>query len=162
MVREKDLIHIRQIRFRDGDGVTFEHLENEFLEAAASFAIPAALGRDQIQSGGMLAKTVIDCMTLYHPEHAKDYNYYLFTITRQGTYAFVDVWSGGSSSIGAAQFAKQNLLNMGNLDAYSQGTVVGSLIRGAIGGGLFAGKRKQEAENNWYTMVNDIIEDILS
>lgn len=161
MVKEKDLIRIGQTRFRDGDGVTFENLENRFAEAADNFAIPVAFGRDQIQSGGMLTKTVIDCMTLFHPAHAKDYNYYLFTITRQGTYAFVDVMSGGSSSIGAAQFAKENLLNIGNLDAYNQGAVVGSLIRGAIGGGFFADKRKKEAENNWYTMVNDIIEDIL-
>ncbi len=160
MLKEKDLIKVQQFRFRDGEGVTFETLENQFAEAADNFAIPVAFGRNQIQSGSMLSKTVIDCMTLYHPDHPKDYNFYLFSITHQGKYAFVDIWSGGGSEIGAAQFAKDNLFNMGNLDSYSKGAVVGSLVRGVVTGSLFAGKSKYEAEKNWYTMVDDIIADI--
>lgn len=162
MLKEKELINVRQVRFRDGEGVTFDNLENQLAEAADNFAIPVAFGRNQIQSGRMLSKTVIDCMTLYHPDHPKDYNFYLFSITRQGKYAFVDIWSGGGSEIGAAQFAKENLLNIGNLDARSQGAVVGSLVRGVVKGSLFASRSKRAAEENWYTMVNDIIEDILN
>ena len=109
-----------------------------------------------------MTKTVADCLTLYHPDHTKDYNYYLFTISRQGKYAFVEVWSGGSSTIAAAQFAKKNLLDMGmgNLDAFGKGQVVGSLIRGVTGGGFFASKSKQREEENWYTIVNDILNDV--
>lgn len=161
MLKEKELMSIGQTRFRDGEGVTFEYLESQLAEAADNFAIPVAFGRDQIQSGGLLSKTSVDCLTMYHPNHVKDYNYYVFSISRQGKYAFVDVWSGGGSELAAAQYAKENLFKMGSLDSYGKGAVIGSLVRGAVKGTLFAGKSKHEEEKNWYTMVDDIIDDVL-
>lgn len=163
MVKEKDLTNLQQVRFPDGDSISFEGLQALLTEAAENIGIPVAFGYNQIQSGSLMAKTIADCLTLYHPAHQKDYNYYLFTISRQGKYAFVDVWSGGSSTIAAAQFAKDNLLDMaaGNLNAFGKGQVVGSLIRGVTGGGLFASASKKREEENWYTIVNDIVNDIL-
>ena len=162
MVKEKDLTNLHNIRFPDGDVVSFESLKAVLAEAAANIGIPVAFGCDQIQSGSLMTKTVDDCLTLYHPEHKKDYNYYLFTINRQGKYAFVDVWTGGSSTIAAAQFAKNNILDMaaGNLDAVGKGMVIGSIIRGVTGGGFLANKSKKREEENWYAIVNDIFTEV--
>lgn len=164
MIQEKELMHIRQIRFRDGDGVDFSFLQSELKRAADAYAIPVAFADSQIRSGGVFERSVTtDCLVMFHPEHGKNYNYYVFAISRQGKYAFVDIHCAGSSKQGAAMNAKASIMSGGfsSLSAYNKGAVIGTLIGNAVGGTLFQNnKSKYDVEKNWYTMVEDILNDV--
>ena len=159
MIKEKELSPVNQIRFRDGDSVNLEAIQEALEDKADSFAIPVAFRNDQVKYGGLIGGSVEDCLILYHPEHVRDYYYYVLKLTRQGKYAFLDVsMCGRSSQLGkeaSAQEAKE-LLGRGGLSSYGKGYAVGALI-GSIG----KNKKKIEEERNWYTMVNDIFDDVV-
>ena len=164
MLKENDLTHIRQTRFRNGDGVTLDFLQDELIQATGTYKIPVSFAKDQVQSGGRFERKVIkDCLMMFHPEHGSNYNYYVFTITRQGTYAFVDVYLAGNSKYGATQNAKNSILSgsFSSLSIYDKGYVIGTLIGNAMGGTLFKNsKSEHEIEKNWYMMIEDVLKDI--
>lgn len=159
MIKEKELSSVNQIRFRNGDNITLEALQEALTDKADSYAIPVAFRNDQVRYGSIISSNIVDCLVLYHPNHVKDYYNYVLKLTRQGRYAFLDVsMSGRSSQLGkeASSENVKTLLGMGNLSAYGKGAVVGSLIA-SIG----KNKKKIEEERNWYTMVNDIFDDVV-
>ena len=142
MIKEKDLGGLKQIRFPDGDGITLQWLQEKLADEADKNAIRVAFEADKIKFGGLIGGSVEDCIVLYHPEHKKDYFWYAFRITTQGKYAFLNSALGGYSK----------LLN--KADAVAEG---GSILK-AIG----LNKKKLEEEQNWYTIIDDIIDNVVN
>lgn len=163
MLKEKNLTKLRQTRFKDGNHVNLHIIQQQLQETADSDGIPVLLEWDKLQSGGMLSKTHSDCLILCHPTHADAYSYYVFTISREGKYAFVDVFTGGISKAGALVQAKQSISSGGfsSLDTYGKGLVIGTLVGNAVSGTIFHNSNKKyESEQNWHLMIQDLLNDV--
>lgn len=189
MIREKDISEFRpQVRFKDGQSINLQTLQSALKECADSNGIPVAFKNDEVKFGGLVGGYTENCIVLYHPEHERDYFNFVITVKRQGNYAFVSVFGGGTSKQmkkdEAAAAAKADLKNAGRATMHAwfggsseSGAVentlratigfaktTGSLAKAAFGGlrSLGGGKEKLEAEKNWYTMVSDVFDEIVS
>ena len=162
MLKEKELTKIRQVRFRDGSSLSMDSLQSLLQNGTEKYEIPAEFGMDRLKCGGLIGGTTVDCVTLCHPQYRGKYNFFILSITRQGTYAFVDIYSSNTSKQELAIAAKKQVSsgNYSSMSAYNQGVVIGSLIASTVNGSLFKGKNKYEEEQNWYTMVMDVFDDL--
>lgn len=160
LFREKDLINLRQVRYRDGEGVSLETLQFMLAKAANAYDIPIEFDTNQIKYGGLINSKTLDCLMLYHPEHPGDYNSFLFTITIQGKYAFVSIYLNKVSTLEFVEEIKGDIRNFSSLNSYGKGFAVAGLVGATLTGKLFHGKNKYEDEQNWYTMVKDIFDDV--
>lgn len=189
MIKEKDIGEFRpQVRFQDGQSITLQTVQNALGDCARTHSIPVAFKNDQVKFGGMIGGHTEDCIVLYHPDHERDYFNFVITVGHQASYAFVSVYGGGTSKLmkkeEAAAAAKAELKNAGKTTMHSwfggssesgamedtlRSTIgfaktTGSLAKAAIGGlrSLGGGKEKLQEEKNWYAMVSDIFDEIVS
>lgn len=168
MIKEKDLHEIRpQVRIPNGGDIDFQTLSAAFSNQASAYGVDLAFYMDEIKYGGMLSSNSEQCLVAYHPLHIKDYFKFAFTIKHQGTYVFISVYQFGESiQIGNNYFHdnfKHGLKNAWNSDAgalnataYLLGAGVGRITRGK------ADKRKLEEEQNWYTIMSDVFDAVIS
>ncbi len=175
MIQEKDLIPYQQpLCYRDGSGVTLDVLHSAFYAKANEFQISMDFKMDQIKSGGIagIGGTSTDCLVLFHPDHLKDYFRYVITIQRQGTMAFVSVFSCGASKNSLKLSAKSNAIGTlkdtirktGTNDEWSIGlSLTKGLGKAALSGlaSLGGSKSKREAEEIWYDSVAVIINEVI-
>lgn len=159
MINGNSLSNYKQVIFRDGACVTLDWVASDLWKTLNNYRIPAAFWKEQIKPTNNYG--CVDCLMLYHPQHFYDYNWYAFTITRQGMYAFLNIYIGGHSKQTAALNAKNNLMSGERPQgAYGTGYLIGSLIGTVAKGSVHYDKQKHEEETNWYTIIEDIIENV--
>lgn len=169
MIKEKELREMRpQIRYKDGLEVTLQSVQEALLEAAGQVGLPVAFYTDQVKYGGMIGGSTEDCIVLYHPEHQKDYFKVCIRVKKQGSYAFVSVNDFGTSRLlgneGSHEYMVSSVKNFwkdkDNDGTEMIGAVVGAGVRRLVKGGR--NSQKLEEERNWYTMVSDLFDDVIS
>lgn len=157
MIKEKELQQGRQIRFKNGDGVTLGAVQEKLADMADQNAMPVAFRDDQIKFGGLIGGSVEDCVILYHPQHQKDYYNFVIRVKRQGNYAFLNVNQIGVSKMGGKVYGAEaaKAARKGQSMSFKVGSMIGSAI-------VSAGKSrsKLEEEENWYTIIGDILDEI--
>lgn len=147
------------VRYKDGDGITLQVVQDAIEECAQTMGIPVAFYDEQVKSGGLFNSAVEDCIVLYHPEHRNDYFKFCIRVGRQGTYAFVSVNDFGQSKQMAkaerAEFAKQD--RKGKPMSYKMGSIIGAGIAN-----IGKSKQKLEEEQMYYQCVFDIFDEIIA
>ncbi len=166
MIKEKDLNEIRVLRYQDNSGLTFQTLQNFFRDSANSYGIDVAFYIDEIKHGGLIGGSTEQCLVLHHPSHRNDYMKFALTIKLQGTYAFVRVYSLGESVQLGNNYLHDNFKNDMKQAWGSEaggaavaGALLGRAARRIIKGG--ANKQKLEEEQMWYSIINDIFNEIM-
>ena len=141
----EDFRFIPRYKFGAGDGnkLTLDLVQRLFQAKADENGIPVAFYHDTLSTGGLFNRQSEDVLVLYNPEHEKDYIHFLIRITRQGNYAFLDVFKVG----GSKNFSMSN--KAGNSMAVS-------LLNLATGL-----KNKLESEENYYDILSDCMNDAL-
>ncbi|MBE6976595.1 MAG: hypothetical protein E7439_05310 [Ruminococcaceae bacterium] len=162
MLKEKELTKIKQLHYKDGESITFKSITVQLSTLASSRDVPLAFGNEEIKSGSLLNSNTVDCLIMFHPQYEAKYNYYVFSIARQGKYAFVDIYLSGTSKQGLAMEAKEQILsgNLSSLTSSGKGRVIGALIGSTINGSMFKTKDSFKEEERWYTMVNDLLNEV--
>lgn len=159
MIKEKELNESRpQIRFQHGQAVTLGGIQQKLAYVAKQNGVPMAFGHDYVKCGGLLGGGMDECLVVHHPAHSHDYFKYAVCVKHQGTYAFVSVRSFGNSK----QLKKDALHESYKRDragkdlSYKLGSVIGQAFA-TIG----RDTRKIQEEKNWYTMANDVFDEVL-
>ncbi len=163
MIKEKDLRDMRpQVRFKNGQWINLQVLQNELEKCATANGVPMAFRDEQVKYGGLIGGSVADCLVLYHPEHAKDYFNIAIEVTHQGNYAFVSVRDFGNSKLLGNQGSHDYLMDTLKHGRNSEkvGAVIGAGIRRMVMGGR--NNVKLQEEQNWYAMVNDVVNEIVA
>ena len=160
MIKEAELREFRPvIRYQDGEGITLQAVQAAISDCAMELGIPVAFYPDQVKSGGLFNSGKDDCIVMYHPEHEKDYFKFCIRVMREGSYAFVSVNDFGQSKqmgkANAAEYAKQD--RAGKPLSYKIGSMIGQAVR-TIG----SNKAKLAEEDNYYTCIMDIFDEIIS
>jgi len=168
MIKEKELREMRpQARFKDGSDLTLETLQDAIQNLADHYGIPTAFHKDQIKYGGLIGGTVADCLVLYHPSHEKDYFQFAIQIKHQGSYAFLSVHDFGSSKLMDNQAShdlmvstvKNSWKDKNSNGTEAVGVVIGAGLRRIVKGGR--NNLKLEEEQNWYSMISDIFDELI-
>ena len=160
MIKLDELREFRDtIRYQNGDKITLETIQAALQKNALDKDIPVAFKSDQVKSGGLLKKSIEDCIVLYHPEHEKDYFKFCIRVQRQGTYAFVMVNDFGESKqmkkAAVAEHAKAD--RKGQSLSYKTGSLIGQGLR-SIG----KSKSKLEQEQIYYQCIADILDEVIA
>ena len=134
---------IPQVRFPDGNNVNLMTVREAIQNEADENGIPVAFRGDTLKSGGLFNKQVEDILVMYNPEHANDYLQFVIRVQHMGKYAFMHVYNMGGS---------KNYKNANNAAA---GGATGTIA--AIGGLLGGGKAKLQAEEQYYTILADVL-----
>lgn len=138
---------IPQIRWPNGANVNLVTIRNAIQEQADENGIPVAFREEQIKVGGVFSKQLEDILIMYNPDHAGDYLKFGIRVHHQGKYAFMRVFNlGGSKNYGDANIA-------------SDTGAVATLFK--IGNALGGHKAKLEAEENYYTILRDCLENVV-
>lgn len=160
MIKIDDLDEFRPKKgYMDGGNVSLESIQSRLTAEANSIGVPVTFYHDQVKAGGLLNKTVDDCIVMHHPDHKSDYYWFCFRVQRQGNMAFVHINIGGTSKqVGKqahAEFAKED--RKGKELSYKIGSLIGQGIR-TIG----MNKQKLEEEQNYYAAMHHIIDQVFA
>lgn len=146
---EKDLNEefrfINRIRFPDGNGVNLVSLQEKLQDECDANGIPVAFRSDVLKTGSLFSKQTEEVLVLYNTQHPTDYLQFLIRVTHQGKYAFLDVFKVGGSK------------NYRNLNAADGGSTLKKFTN--FVGGV---KDKVREEENFYTILTDCFENIIS
>ncbi len=165
MIKEKDLRERDRIRYRDGEGITLGSVQAGLAELADENGIKIAFSNEQVKSGSVFNSDVEDCLLVYHPEHRKDYICTVIRVKHQGRHAFLYVDNYGESKMSGKVYAATD----GRKAAKDErrGLPMSERIGAAVGAGIVNGvmsiganKKKFEEEMTWYTIVDDILEEL--
>ena len=135
-----------QVRWPDGSNVNLITIREAIQNQADENGIPVAFNEETLKVGGLLSREREDILIMYNPEHSSDYLRFAIRVKHQGKYAFMQVYNLGGS---------KNFKNANNANFDSVGGVGRSLIN-ALGGH----KAKLEAEENYYTILRDCLENV--
>ncbi len=127
---------------------TLDSLESyltEGEEGLDDIGLPVEFERDQIEYGNMLQKNYVDCTTLKNTEHPNDYFKFTFTVRKTGNISFIGIYRTGSSALNE----KQNVKNARKESS--------SLFSNILGAATTMDTQAFDAENDYYTMVADVI-----
>ena len=171
MIKEKDLREKRpQVRFAQGQNIDLSVVQSALQQNADENGIPVAFSRDQVKYGGLIGGLIgggtDDCLILSHPQHPKDYFRICIRVKHQGNYAFVSVNDFGESRLlgnaATSEYTKNAVKDAfhGGSAAGAVGAVIGKGLRTLVMGG--SNKQKLEEEQNWYAMVSDLFDNIIS
>lgn len=136
-----------QIRWPNGANVNLRTVREAIQEQADENGIPVAFTEEELKVGGLFSKEREDILIMYNPEHATDYLRFAIRVKHQGKYAFMQVYNLGGS---------KNFKNDNNANFETWGGIGRSLIN-AVGGH----KAKLEAEENYYTILHDCLENVV-
>lgn len=168
MIKEKELRDFRpDFQYKNGREITL-NLVREKLEIAMNNAsAPVAFEKDQIKTGGIFNSNSVDCLVMYHPEHTKDYFKFCIYIIYDGNDAVVCTREYGQSKqmdkAYRSEIAKKGVKDYFRLDAedYSAiGNAIGSAIGGALGS-IGKSKKKLEAEKMYYSLVYEVLDEVI-
>ena len=138
---------IPQVRFPNGDKVNLMTVREAIQNEADENGIPVAFREDQLKSGSLFNKQVEDILVMYNPEHPNDYLHFVIRVQHMGKYAFMDVFNMGGS--------KNYRQNIRATTGGFMGAVAG--ISSLVGGG----KAKLQAEEQYYTILADVLANIV-
>lgn len=160
MIKIDELREFRPIvRYRDGSTITLQTVQDAIMDCAQNAGIAVAFYADQVKSGGMFNKNIEDCIVLYHPEHQNDYFKICIRVSHQGNYAFVSAMDFGTSKqmkkAGQAEAYREN--RKGQSMSYKIGSIIGQSVTG-----LGKSKSKLDEEQNYYSCIIDIFDEIVS
>lgn len=175
-MNEKNIIdNIANLRIQDGSSITFDSIKKMVSELAVTRLIPIEFKNDEITSG-LLGSNIEHCLVIYHPQHESNYFYYTVRLSYQGTYAFVRIDIAGYSVNHQNQYAKQDAKTIagdifkGRRSAAENvgqvaGHAIGSLLRmgkNLIVNSQSGSKSTIEEENQWYTMMEDLFNELFA
>lgn len=133
-----------QIRWPNGNAVNLMTIREAIQNQADESGIPVDFTEDQLKVGGLFSKEREDILIMFNPEHAYDYLRFAIRVKHQGKYAFMQVYNLGGSK------------NYGNENKAAAGSTLRTL------GNLVGGhKAKLEAEENYYTILRDCLENVV-
>lgn len=135
-----------QVRWPNGNNVNLITVREAIQNQADENGIPVAFNEETLKVGGLLSREREDILIMYNPEHASDYLRFAIRVKHQGKYAFMQVYNLGGS---------KNFKNANSANFDTMGGVGRSLIN-ALGGH----KAKLEAEENYYTILRDCLENV--
>ena len=141
----EDYRFFKRIRFPDGNGIKLADVQARLRDECDSNGIPVDFRTDVLKTGGMFNKQSEDILVLYNTEHPTDYLQFLIRITYQGKYAFMDVFKVGSSK------------NYRNSNVAASGSTIRKLANVISGT-----SSKLQEEENFYTILTDCFENIIS
>lgn len=136
---------INRIRFPDGNGINLSVLQEQLQDECDANGIPVAFRNDTLKTGSLFSKQVEDVLVLYNTAHPTDYLQFLIRITHQGKYAFMDVFKVG----GSKNYAKYNKAADGSTTQKIFNRLTGQ-------------NAKLQEEENFYTILTDCLENVIS
>ena len=146
VIKEKELQEFRpQIRYQDGQDITLQAIQSLLQGEAQQAGIPIAFRLDQVRGG--LFGGAEACLVLYHPEHQNDY--FSVAVRKQFNAAAKE----------GIHYRGYNPLE----NAAAGAAIVGAGIAGVRH--LIKGKsdkEKMEAEQQWYTIICDMLDTVIS
>lgn len=168
MIKEKELRDFRpDYQYENGREITLDLVREKLETAMQNAGAPIAFERDQIKTGGMFNSNTVECLVMYHPEHAKDYFNFCIFIVYEGNDAVVCVREYGQSKqmdkAYRSEIAKKGVKDYFRADAedYSAiGNAIGSAIGGALGS-IGKSKKKLEAEKMYYSLVHEVLDEVI-
>lgn len=134
------------VRFANGANVNLKTVSEAIREAANASGIPVDFSEHQLKVGGLFSKQLEDVLIMFNPEHVEDYNQFLIRIQHMGNYAFMHVYNMGGSR------------NLEKINRIQKGGTLGTIT--AIGGIIGGAKDKIQAENQYYTILSDILSSL--
>ncbi len=132
-----------QIRWPNGNDVNLRTISEAIQNQADENGIPVAFREETLKVGGLFSKEREDILIMYNPEHATDYLRFALRVKHQGKYAFMQVYNLGGSK------------NFANDNKAAAGSTIKKLSN-LVGGH----KAKLEAEENYYTILRDCLENV--
>lgn len=137
-------------------GISLADVKAALTEQAKAQNLPIAFYADQVTSGGLFNKVVEEALVLYHPEHQRDYYNFVIRVAQEGGRSIATVNSTGQSKqmkkeAGQA-WAKED--RKGKSMSYKVGSMIGSGIAG-----IGRNKQKLEAEQRYYMLISDLIDN---
>lgn len=160
MIKADELREFRPvIRYRNGITLSLSVIQSAIQDCAGNNGIPVAFYSDQVKSGGLLNRTIEDCIVLYHPEHPNDYFKICIRVQHQGGFAFVSAMDFGTSRQmkKAAQAEAYRQSRRGQSLSFKVGSLIGQGIT-SIG----RSKSKLEEEEYYYGCISDILDEVVS
>ena len=134
----------KKVRFQDGNNVNLLAIREAIQNEADRNGIPVAFREEQIKVGSLFNKQLEDILVMYNPEHANDYLKFVVRVQHRGAYAFMYVYNmGGSKNFRNSQLAKE-------------GGVIGK-----ISGKIAGVQSKLQAEEQYYQILSDVIENVI-
>ena len=138
---------IPQVRFPNGENVNLMTVRDAIQEEADENGIPVAFREEQLKCGGFFNKQIEDILVMYNPEHPSDYLQFVIRVQHMGKYAFMHVFNMGGSK------------NFGNYNKTVDGGIMGAVA--SIGSFFSGGKAKLEAEEQYYTILQDVLSNCI-
>ena len=135
---------IPRVRFPDGQGLNLNVLQKAIQDQCDANGIPVAFQNDVLKTGSLFNKQSEDVLTLYNPDHPTDYLRFLLRVTRQGKYAFLDVYKAG----GSKNYGRENAA------ANSMGAKLFNAVTGH--------SAKLQEEENYYTILTDCLQNVIA
>lgn len=114
-----------------------------------SLGIPVAFERDQIQFGKLLNKYVVNCVVLKNMIYPTEYFHFTFTFRTTGNASFIRIYRTGHSRLNEQHNIKESR---------REST---SLVSNIVGAATKMNYQSFQTENDYYTMVSDVIKHLL-
>ena len=139
MINEKALMPGVEYRIKNGANISVQMVMDLIAQKAKQYDVPVSFESDQVTPdfiSGLLGIKE-DCCVLFHPQNKKLYLRYVIRVNRQGTYVFIRVNKTNgfalNSSFSAGAEASRSVPAQYNKD-----------------------------ESGWYTIVDDIFEEVFA
>ena len=132
MIQTKTLMAGIEFRIKNWADVSLQDLSHMIHQKANEYNVPVAFKQEQVKDGLIFGPTE-ECIVLYHPQNEKNYLRYVIRAHHQGTYLFIIV----------------NKTNGFSPDS--------SFSRSAE-----AVRSMFPAEGHWYTIIDDIFNELFS
>lgn len=141
-----------QVRWSDGNNVNLITVREAIQNQADENGIPVAFSEDHLKVGGLFSSEREDILIMYNPEHENDYLKFAIRVKHQGKYAFMQIYNLG----GSKNFKNENTSDIFKANGDISARGLGRSILNSIGGH----KAKLEAEENYYTILRDCLENV--
>lgn len=138
------------IRWKGGADFSLADIVPVIKQKCAENGINVEVSLDEVDSGKIFDRSKTPCVVIRNAEHRTDYNYYLFTMQKQGIYAFISFYCGGVSK---------------NANRIHQGTKKHSTITGSIVGAIMKATVSNDARDQelmYYTILEDVLKEVFA
>lgn len=136
MIKEKVLMPGVEYRIKNGANLSLQTIIDLVTQKAHQYEVPVSFKSEQFTPdliAGLLG-TKEDCVVLFHPQNEKNYLRYVIRTNHQGTYTFITV----------------NRTN-------------GFAPNSSISAGIEAARSiASKNEKGWYTIIDDIFEELFT
>jgi len=139
---------LASLKIPSNQGVTLDVVRKVLMDRANQYGLPIEGYNDQIKSGGLLNRSLQDCLVVHHRSHMNDYFKYCFVVRTSGIYTYVEIsYFGISVNTGKEARREEN-----------KGTL-GGMLKNAI---FSKGADSYKEEYDYYEQLHDIIKEAFS